>query len=122
MDKLYILVPVHNRRKVTESIVNSIQRQSYQNYHLILIDDGSKDGTVESIKSMVPAEQLSIIRGKGNWWWAGSLQKGFKWLKSLKNEINVNDYVLIEKIGFRGTYKVVTIGSVSEPWVLQFIQ
>jgi predicted SAM-dependent methyltransferase/GT2 family glycosyltransferase len=78
--KLYILLPVHNRRAITEKIVDCLVAQSYSNFHLILIDDGSTDGTDEMVKAKIA--NLTILRGKGDWWWAGSLQQGVDWLKS----------------------------------------
>jgi len=33
-----------------------------------------------------------VIRGKGNWWWAGSLQKGIEWLK---NERVADDSIIL---------------------------
>jgi hypothetical protein len=36
---------------------------------------------------------LTVIRGAGNWWWAGSLQQGYLWLK--KQSIPDRDLVLI---------------------------
>jgi GT2 family glycosyltransferase len=38
-------------------------------------------------------ENLTVIRGYGDWWWAGCLQQGFNYLK--KKEISYGDYVLI---------------------------
>lgn len=38
-----IIVPVYNVEKYLEQCVNSILEQSYQNYQLILVDDGSTD-------------------------------------------------------------------------------
>jgi GT2 family glycosyltransferase len=38
-------------------------------------------------------ENLTVIRGKGNWWWAGCLQQGFNFLK--KKRLSPDDYVLI---------------------------
>lgn len=78
--KLYILLPVHNRSAITEKFVDCLTVQSYTNYHLILIDDGSTDGTSEMVRARVAS--LTIIRGAGDWWWAGSLQQGVNWLKS----------------------------------------
>jgi GT2 family glycosyltransferase len=95
MNKLYILLPVHNRRKITENFVGCLFQQTFQTYHLLLIDDGSTDGTAESVREMLPQEKLTIIQGKGHWWWGGSLQQGYKWLVSQKKVINVDDFVLI---------------------------
>ena len=88
---IYILLPVHNRRKITRRFIDCLNEQKYTNYHLVLIDDGSTDGTAEMVENYV--HTLTIIRGKGNWWWAGSLQQGYKWLKLQK--LNNDDIVLL---------------------------
>lgn len=93
MSRLFILLPVYNRRKITENFVRSLQKQTFQNFHLVLIDDGSTDGTYESILEMVTSERLTILKGKGNWWWAGSLQKAYIWFQS--RSINEEDFILI---------------------------
>lgn len=77
---LYILLPVHNRREITRRFVRCLKAQSCREYHLLLIDDGSEDGTAEMVAETIPS--LTILRGTGDWWWAGSLQKGYEWLKS----------------------------------------
>ena len=56
--KIYILLPVHNRRDQTKTFIDCLTAQTYQNYHLILIDDGSTDGTAEMVQSKIP---LAII-------------------------------------------------------------
>lgn len=76
---IYILLPVHNRRAITEKFIDCLISQTYINYHLILIDDGSTDGTSKMVAAHIYS--LTIIRGSGDWWWAGSLQQGIDWLK-----------------------------------------
>jgi len=88
---IYILLPVHNRREITRVFIDCLVTQTYQNYHLVLIDDGSTDGTEQMVREWV--ENLTVIRGKGNWWWAGCLQQGFNFLK--KKRLSQDDYVLI---------------------------
>jgi GT2 family glycosyltransferase len=78
-EKIYILLPVHNRSAVTEHFVNCLVAQTYENYHLLLIDDGSTDGTSEMVKARI--KELSVLKGRGDWWWAGSLQQGIDWLE-----------------------------------------
>ncbi|MEI6488151.1 MAG: glycosyltransferase [Bacteroidota bacterium] len=89
--KVYILLPVHNRKDITLKFVSLLKQQEYINYKLILIDDGSVDGTAELVSDELP--QTIVIRGKGNWWWGGSLQEGYKWLR--KQKLNETDVVLI---------------------------
>jgi GT2 family glycosyltransferase len=79
-ERIYILLPVHNRKAVTQRFIESLQRQTYRNYKLILIDDGSTDGTAEMVVEAIA--DCTVIRGEGHWWWAGSLQQGYLWLKA----------------------------------------
>lgn len=45
MCKISIIVPVYNSRRYLEECVNSIVNQTYKDWELILIDDGSTDGS-----------------------------------------------------------------------------
>jgi GT2 family glycosyltransferase len=88
---IYVLLPVHNRRALTERFVRCLLEQSDQNYHLVLIDDGSSDGTSEMVHQLVP--HATVLRGGGNWWWSGALQRGYNWLKA--HTCGGNEIVLI---------------------------
>lgn len=90
-DTVFILLPVHNRREITRRFAECLMAQTHRNYHLLLIDDGSTDGTAEMVKGMIP--NLTVLRGRGEWWWAGSLQKGYEWLKERK--VVLSDCVLM---------------------------
>lgn len=41
-----VIIPVYNMEESLENCVKSIQNQTYQNIEIILVDDGSKDGTI----------------------------------------------------------------------------
>lgn len=89
--KIYILLPVHNRKSTTEKFIHCLLKQTFHNFLLILIDDGSTDGTSEMVLLYLP--ETVVIKGKGKWWWGGSLHQGYKWLK--KNTSHGEDIVLI---------------------------
>lgn len=88
---LYILLPVHNRKELTKQFLQHLQRQTYNEYHLVLLDDGSTDGTAEVAQTMIPS--ITVLRGQGDWWWAGALHEGYKWLQT--RHCTVNDCVVI---------------------------
>ncbi len=71
-----VLISTYNGEKFIEEQLNSINRQSFQNFHVYIRDDGSQDHTVE------------IIR---------------RWIKNTENE---NRYtLLVEKnLGFCGSF------------------
>ena len=88
---VHILLPVHNRKDITVRFVRALKKQSFQNFKLVLIDDGSTDKTADVVIKMIPS--TTVIRGSGDWWWAGSLQHGYLWLK--KQNLSSDDCVLI---------------------------
>jgi len=88
--KIYVLLPAHNRREVTRKFVESLKAQTFGAYHLVLIDDGSTDGTAEMVRDLIP--DATVLHGKGDWWWAGSLQQGIAWLE--RNCTNGQDIVM----------------------------
>lgn len=88
---IYILLPVHSRCEITRRFIECLKVQTYREFHLVLIDDGSNDGTVEMVSENISA--LTVIRGAGNWWWAGALQQGYLWL--MKQSLPTTDLVVI---------------------------
>ena len=45
-----IIITTYNRARLLPRAINSVLSQSYQNFELIVIDDGSTDDTEEAIK------------------------------------------------------------------------
>lgn len=74
----FLVTVVHNRRVVTEAFARVLAAQTSQRLTLVLVDDGSSDGTADAVRRILPA--TVVLRGSGNLWWAGGLQKGLNWL------------------------------------------
>jgi GT2 family glycosyltransferase len=81
---VYVILPVHNRRAVTERFVDCLLAQTDRHWILVVIDDGSTDGTAAMVRDRVP--DAVIVRGSGDWWWGGALQQGYLWLRELPPE------------------------------------
>jgi GT2 family glycosyltransferase len=98
---LHIVLPVHNRRATTEAFVRALLAQTTGDYRLSLVDDGCTDGTVEAVRSLLPDERLLVIRGNGQLWWAGALQRAWLSLSALASVdadavLIINDDVRVE--------------------------
>lgn len=78
---IYIILPVHNRRDITTAFCDCVEKQTYKNIFLILIDDGSTDGTAEAVAKYTFPKR--IVQGNGSLWWAGGLRKGLARLAAL---------------------------------------
>ncbi len=89
--RIYIVLPVHNRIKTTRRFAECLLKQTYSNYHLVLVDDGSSDGTAEYVKGQI--KRLTVLHGDGNLWWAGALYKAYRHLSKI--DAAADDVVLI---------------------------
>lgn len=86
--KVAIVTPVHNRRELTLQCLRSLARIDRTNLDLriIVVDDGSTDGTADAVRANFPA--VEIIQGDGNLWYSGGMNAGIE--HALKQEV---DYV-----------------------------
>lgn len=61
-----VIAPLQNASDIVESFIKEtvpVLKQNYTNYELVLVDDGSKDGTVEKINGLLQAyEGIRLIR------------------------------------------------------------
>lgn len=63
MDELIsIIVPVYNAERFIEETINCVVAQSYTKWELLLVDDGSSDGTISIIEEYVKKNGEKRIR------------------------------------------------------------
>lgn len=73
---IYIVIPIYNRKNFTRECIVSLQNQTYKNYKIIIIDDGSTDGTKEMLQTEFP--EVLVLYGDGNLFWTKAINMGIK--------------------------------------------
>jgi glycosyltransferase involved in cell wall biosynthesis len=69
MAKLTITLPVYNGMPYLEEAVESVFRQTYEDFQFLIVDDGSSDGSTEYLRSLKDSRLRVIVRenrGLGN--------------------------------------------------------
>ena len=56
-----IVIPTYNRKATIKNTIESILQQSFKDYEILVIDDGSTDGTFESLTDYYSVNSAIII-------------------------------------------------------------
>lgn len=64
-DLISIIIPVYNAEKFLDETINTVLNQTYKNFELILVNDGSKDKSVDVIKKHND-KRIKLIDNKNN--------------------------------------------------------
>lgn len=68
MTKFSIIMPVYNNEKYFPLAVESVEKQNYNNYELIIIDDGSTDKTSQIADSLAKKNpHIKVVHQKNQW-------------------------------------------------------
>jgi N-acetylglucosaminyl-diphospho-decaprenol L-rhamnosyltransferase len=70
---VFCVVPVHNRAEVTAQFLRCAMQQTYPKVEIIVVDDGSTDGTSELLAGL-NCPNLTVLKGNGSLWWAGAMR------------------------------------------------
>jgi len=74
---VFVVIPVHNRLELTRACLASLREQSFRDFTVVVVDDGSTDGTSNALANEFPA--VTILSGDGSLWWAGAMNVGVGW-------------------------------------------
>lgn len=56
-----VILPTYNRGYCVGKMIDSVLKQDFKNYELIVVDDGSTDGTVEMLKEKYGSADIRIV-------------------------------------------------------------
>lgn len=59
-DMLSIVIPTYNEERDIQACLESLKKQSYKNFEIIVVDDGSSDKTVDVVKKY----KIKLIKGE----------------------------------------------------------
>ncbi|NRB81601.1 MAG: glycosyltransferase family 2 protein [Saccharospirillaceae bacterium] len=57
-----VIIPVFNREKLIVRAINSVLKQTYQYFELIILDDGSTDSTESVVKSFLVDKRIRYVK------------------------------------------------------------
>ena len=59
--KISVIIPLYNKEKIVERSVNSVLSQSFKNFELIIVDDGSTDNSFEIVNN-IKDDRIRLMR------------------------------------------------------------
>ena len=76
--RVEIVAPVHNRRDITLQCLRSLAKIESDglDVHVVIVDDGSTDGTSEAIRDEFPS--VEVVAGDGNLWFTEGTNVGIR--------------------------------------------
>ncbi len=61
-----IIIAAHNNAKTLKKVIKSMLALNYQNYEIIIVDDGSTDDTEETVKLFLDSKKINYFRFSKN--------------------------------------------------------
>lgn len=77
-EKISVIVPIYNAEEYLEKCLNSILGQTYTNLEIILVNDGSKDKSLEIMERFKNQDQRIIVINKENGGVSSARNKGIE--------------------------------------------
>ncbi|MCR4305696.1 MAG: glycosyltransferase family 2 protein [Candidatus Daviesbacteria bacterium] len=76
MNQTSVIIPNWNGKELLKDCLESLTVQSYKNFEIILVDNGSSDGSLDYVRNSFP--QVKIIPLKNNYGFAKAINEGVK--------------------------------------------
>src|SRR5438270_477366 len=64
--RISVIVPTRNRRRLLRRLLDAMAEQTLSDYEVIVVDDGSTDGSAEDVEAETRAGRpVRLLRGEG---------------------------------------------------------
>jgi glycosyltransferase involved in cell wall biosynthesis len=73
-----VVIPTYNRAHLILNTIESVRKQTYKSYEIIVVDNCSTDNTEEALNPLIQNNQIKYIRNDKNYERAYSRNVGFK--------------------------------------------
>jgi GT2 family glycosyltransferase len=116
---IYIVIPAFNRIAFTLECLESLNKQTYRQFVVVVVDHGSTDNTSQLIEANYP--DTIILQGDSSMWWTAATNLGVSYaldnkadyVLTLNNDLIVEDSYLQVLIDAATTNPGCIIGSIS---------
>lgn len=117
-----IIIPIYNSSKFLTNLLNNLVSQSYENIEIVLIDDGSKDDSLQICKKFQQQDKRIKIISKENGGVSSARNKGIeiangKYITFIDSDDNINrNYIntLISNVEENSVVKINTKNALRE--------
>ena len=76
--KFSVIMPCYNSKDYVKNAVDSVANQTYDNWELILVNDGSTDGTFDILNSYAASDSRIVVFSKENGGYATAVNAGLE--------------------------------------------
>lgn len=61
MIEVSVIIPIYNGEEYIEDLYERLKNQSYSNFEVLFVDDGSKDSSFQILNSIIQDERMSVL-------------------------------------------------------------
>ena len=114
MTEVTIIIPNYNGKKLLENCIKTLERQTCQEFKLLVIDNGSKDGSTDVTSESLDMEMVALPENTG---FCGAVNLGFEMTTTpyailLNNDTEAEPHFVEELLqGIRQSERIFSCGA-----------
>ena len=93
--KISVVIVTWNQKDLLKNCLNSLKKQTYKNFQIIVVDNSSEDKTLEFLRKDHP--EIKVISLKKNFGFSVAVNKGIKTSNNSKYIVLLNNDIVADK-------------------------